>query len=204
MVAGFRVKTTSKTIDKKAHKKNRILSIYDGWLQDILRCPSPNFNQRPAKLDINLLVIHNISLPPGEFGGGYVQSFFCNKLDVDKHKYFCEIAALQVSAHLLIERCGAITQFVSFNDRAWHAGKSCFNGRDNCNDFSIGIELEGCDELAYTAEQYHALMLATEAIMLQYPAIDASTIAGHSDIAPGRKTDPGGAFDWTRYKEGSS
>ena len=195
-------KQSDKQKNNSLHQKNRSLFILNGWVQGILHCPSANFNERESELDINLLVIHNISLPPGEFGGGYVQSFFCNKLDARKHAYFSEIATLKVSAHLLIERCGAITQFVSFNDRAWHAGVSCFNGRDNCNDFSIGIELEGCDEQAYTAAQYHALQLVTKAIMLQYPAINIGRITGHSDIAPGRKTDPGGAFDWRLYRAG--
>ena len=170
-----------------------------GWLEVAARCPSPNCNPRPEPGDISLLVIHNISLPPGQYGTGCVQQFFCNRLDCDAHPYFDEIRDMEVSSHLLIERDGSLTQFVSFEERAWHAGVSEFCGRDNCNDFSIGIELEGCDTEAYTDAQYKSLTAVTGEIMRTYPAITRDRITGHSDIAPGRKTDPGPAFDWERF-----
>ncbi|MGS2724175.1 1,6-anhydro-N-acetylmuramyl-L-alanine amidase AmpD [Porticoccus sp. GXU_MW_L64] len=172
-----------------------------GWLRDALPVPSPNHNQRPQNTPVDLLVIHNISLPPGEFGGGHVQRFFCNDLNGAEHPYFATIADLQVSSHLLIDRQGKVTQFVPFAARAWHAGASQFQARDNCNDFSIGIELEGTDELPYSDEQYASLVNVTRQLMAQFPGITAERIVGHSDIAPGRKTDPGPAFDWARYKK---
>lgn len=159
---------------------------------------SPNFNARPPGCDVRLLVIHNISLPPGEFATGCVEQFFQNKLAADKDPFFAGIADLQVSAHLFIARCGAVTQFVNFADRAWHAGVSVFEGVEQCNDFSIGIELEGTDDLAYTDPQYQVLAAVTRAIMQVYPVVP-ERIVGHSEIAPGRKTDPGPAFDWQRY-----
>lgn len=170
-----------------------------GWLEGATRRPSPNFNQRPMEAGVSLLVIHNISLPPGEYGGSHICDFFGNCLDVAAHPYFREIAQLQVSAHLLIDRQGEVTQFVSFEDRAWHAGQSCFAGAENCNDFSIGIELEGADESPYTDAQYQTLHHVTRLLQQHYPAITKQRIVGHSDIAPGRKTDPGPAFDWDRY-----
>jgi len=145
------------------------------------------------------LVIHNISLPPGQFGGPYICDFFTNCLDVGADPYFEGIGSLKVSAHLLIRRDGEMVQFVSFDDRAWHAGQSTFAGADNCNDFAIGIELEGTDDMPYTDDQYRVLQDVTEALMSRYPALDKQRIVGHSDIAPGRKTDPGPAFDWPRY-----
>ncbi|MBU0808680.1 MAG: 1,6-anhydro-N-acetylmuramyl-L-alanine amidase AmpD [Gammaproteobacteria bacterium] len=170
-----------------------------GWCDGIQHCPSPNFNQRPLG-EVSLLVIHNISLPPGEFGTGKVQAFFQNRLDADEHPYFASIASLQVSAHFFIERDGAVTQFVSCNERAWHAGQSRFAERENCNDFSLGIELEGADDLPFTAAQYAALIALTQQLQAAYPAITLARICGHSDIAPGRKTDPGPAFDWQRMR----
>ena len=145
------------------------------------------------------MVIHNISLPPGCYGGGYVERFFCGELDFDEHPCFSEITGLEVSAHVLIDRPGNVTQFVSFAERAWHAGVSSFHGRDNCNDFSIGIELEGTDHAAYTEQQYGALVELTRSLMAAYPALTRDRIVGHGDIAPGRKTDPGPAFDWRAY-----
>lgn len=173
----------------------------DGWLSTAVQCPSPNYNERPPGQIVDLLVIHNISLPPGQFGTGCVQAFFANRLNVDQHPYFQTIADLKVSAHLLIERTGAVTQFVAFHRRAWHAGASSFMGRDNCNDNSIGIELEGCDDIAYTDQQYDTLAAITREILSAHPAISLDRIVGHSDIAPGRKTDPGLAFDWQRYRQ---
>lgn len=172
-----------------------------GWCDSARRCPSPNCNARPAG-EVSLLVIHNISLPPGQFGTGEVENLFCNRLDPQAHPYFAGIAHLQVSAHFLIERDGRLTQFVSCNERAWHAGVSCFAGREQCNDFSLGIELEGTDEQPYSAAQYATLQALTRELLRVYPAITAQRICGHSDIAPGRKTDPGPAFDWPRYLDG--
>ncbi len=170
-----------------------------GWFQGVRHCPSPNFNARPSD-EISLLVIHNISLPPGQFGTGKVQEFFQNQLDVTEHPYFAGIIDLKVSAHFLIERDGAVTQFVSCLDRAWHAGVSSFEGRDTCNDFSLGIELEGTDDQPYTDAQYQALTDLTRQLQAAYPAITGPRICGHCDVAPGRKTDPGPAFDWMRFR----
>jgi AmpD protein len=175
------------------------MKIIDGWLQQARQAPSPNFSPRDEGTEINLLVIHNISLPPGEFGGPWIDDLFLNRLDPEAHPYFAEIAAMKVSAHCLIRRDGEVVQYVSFDQRAWHAGDSCFGERHNCNDFSIGIELEGSDETPYTESQYHSLAELSRTLMRHYPGITAGRIAGHSDIAPGRKTDPGPAFDWTRY-----
>lgn len=168
-----------------------------GWFSGINHCPSANYNARPQG-EISLLVIHNISLPPGQFGTGKVREFFCNQLDAREHPYFSEIAGLQVSAHFLIERSGTVVQFVSCLDRAWHAGVSCFAGREGCNDFSLGIELEGTDDQPYSDLQYAALVRLVSGLQRNYPQITAERICGHSDIAPGRKTDPGPAFDWPR------
>lgn len=170
-----------------------------GWCDSARRCPSPNCNARPDG-EVSLLVIHNISLPPGQFGTGEVENLFLNRLDPQAHPYFAGIAHLQVSAHFLIARDGALTQFVSCNERAWHAGVSCFAGREQCNDFSLGIELEGTDELPYSDAQYATLQRLTRALLRAYPALGVERICGHSDIAPQRKTDPGPAFDWARYR----
>ena len=172
-------------------------SITDGWLDEVRLCPSPNYNQRPADCDISLLVIHNISLPPEQFGGDFIEQFFCNTLDCSQHPYFETLKGMQVSAHGLITRSGEFIQFVNFNHRAWHAGRSSFEGRTECNDYSIGIELEGADHLAYTAEQYDTLLWVIRSLQHHYPLITSERITGHSDIAPGRKTDPGPAFDWS-------
>ena len=169
-----------------------------GWLQAVDLVQSPNCDARPDKAPIKLIVIHAISLPPSEFGGGYIQQFFCNQLDAKAHDYFPAICDMQVSAHCLIERAGTITQFVSFLDRAWHAGVSSWKGEQACNDFSIGIELEGTDELSYTDAQYHQLNALLGCLRAHYPAIKNDPICGHSEIAPGRKTDPGPSFDWAR------
>ena len=171
----------------------------EGWIFPAEHLPSDNFNERPAGLQPELLVIHNISLPPGQFGGGYVHEFFLNRLDSQTHPYFQEICDLCVSAHLLIERDGRVTQFVPFEQRAWHAGVSSYFGRENCNDFSIGIELEGTDDIPYTDQQYQVLVSVSSAIMSHYPLITPQRVVGHCDIAPGRKTDPGDSFDWARY-----
>lgn len=168
----------------------------EGWLTTAVRCPSPNCNDRPCGQLIDLVVVHNISLPPTVFGGDFIEAFFCNRLDFSEHPYFATIAHLQVSAHCLVKRDGQVIQFVPFLKRAWHAGASEFEGRCDCNDFSIGIELEGADHTPYEPAQYHALSALIGCISAKYPSIIADNIVGHSDIAPGRKTDPGPAFDW--------
>lgn len=169
----------------------------DGWAADVMRAPSPNFDARAEGAPIGLLVIHNISLPPGEFGGSYIEDLFLNRLDCDAHPYFDQLRALRVSAHFLIRRDGAVVQFVSANDRAWHAGASTFCGRERCNDFSIGIELEGTDFEVFDPRQYESLASLTFALCERYPLSD---VAGHEHIAPGRKTDPGPFFDWTHFR----
>lgn len=171
-----------------------------GWLATG-SCPSPNFNARPAGGDIRLIVLHNISLPPGQFGTGAVQDFFQNRLDPIAHPYFATIAGLKVSSHVLIERTGQVVQFVSFADRAWHAGRSCYLGVPECNDYSIGIELEGTDDQPYTEAQYAALIPLLAALHRAYPHTRRH-LAGHSDVAPGRKSDPGPHLDWQRIRRG--
>lgn len=163
--------------------------------------PSPNFGPRPEGAPISLLVVHNISLPPGQFGGSEIEDFFCNRLDPAAHPYFETIASMQVSAHALVRRDGSVVQFVSCLDRAWHAGRSCFDGQEECNDFSIGIELEGADDIPYTPEQYRTLTELARLTMMAWPEISVERITGHSDIAPGRKTDPGPAFDWSYFAQ---
>lgn len=169
----------------------------DGWLSDAERRPSPNFSERPAGAEVSLIVIHNISLPPGEFGGDWVEDFFLNRLDTAAHPYFAEIAGLEVSAHFYVRRDGRMIQFVGCDWRAWHAGCSAWRGRDNCNDFSVGIELEGSDEQPFATLQYAALLRLIDALRARYPI---NALAGHSDIAPDRKTDPGPHFDWAAVR----
>lgn len=168
-------------------------------LKGVAFCASPFFNHRPSDTAISLLVIHHISLPAGVFGGGYIQDLFMGCLDIDAHPSFAPLKGLEVSAHCLIRRSGEVIQFVPFDKRAWHAGESCFEGQEKCNDFSIGIELEGTGDIAYTDEQYSALVEITEAIMRSYPLVTKTRITGHENIAPQRKTDPGPSFDWNRY-----
>lgn len=182
----------------------RQYQVVSGWLSGARRVPSANFEPRPPGAEPELLVIHNISLPPGQFDGDCIEQFFTNELNWDAHPFFDEIRGVRVSAHLLIRREGEVVQFVSFEDRAWHAGVSSYCGRDNCNDFSIGIELEGTDQLPYTDNQYAVLQRVTAALLAAYPRLCAEHIVGHCDIAPGRKTDPGSAFDWQRYRSGLS
>jgi len=171
----------------------------DHWLDNARRVFSPNFNQRPEAAEISLLVLHNISLPAGQFGNQYIEQLFTNCLDCHSHPDFSDLEGLEVSAHLLIDREGEIVQFVPFNRRAWHAGHSHFAGRANCNDFSIGIELEGVDNKPYTEQQYQSLTDVSLRLMQFYPAISVDNIVGHSDISPERKTDPGPAFNWSTY-----
>ncbi|MDO9047980.1 MAG: 1,6-anhydro-N-acetylmuramyl-L-alanine amidase AmpD [Methylobacter sp.] len=174
------------------------MKINQHWLTGITRTPSPNFDERPDPADISLLVIHCISLPPGEFDNHYIDRLFCNQLDPAEHPYFKEIYQLTVSAHLLIKRDGMSVQYVPFDKRAWHAGKSVYEGREQCNDFSIGIELEGTELVDYTDRQYVQLATVIRTLLGTYPKLSTQRIIGHSDIAPGRKTDPGASFDWQR------
>lgn len=171
----------------------------NGWVEQIRHVSSPNFDARPDGIVVDLIVIHNISLPPGVFGGEAIIDFFTNRLDVGAHPYFQSIASVRVSAHFLIRRSGETIQFVACDQRAWHAGQSQWSGRSACNDYSIGIELEGTDETAYSEEQYALLSELTRAIKQRYPIKD---IVGHSDIAPGRKSDPGPCFEWERFRAG--
>ena len=167
----------------------------DGWHSDAHRVVSPNCDERPPGELPSLIVIHAISLPPGEFGGDAVERLFTNRLEAEAHPYYRHIHTLRLSAHFFIDRRGGLTQFVPCARRAWHAGVSQWRGRDRCNDFSIGIELEGCDELAFAEPQYLTLNPLLAALRRAYPIV---AVVGHSDIAPGRKTDPGPHFDWSR------
>lgn len=176
-----------------------MLEIKAGWLQGVRQVPVKRFGKRPAGTSISLIVIHCISLPPKQFGGPYVDDIFTGTLDPDAHPYFKEVAPLEVSTHLFISRQGRITQYVSFLDRAWHAGRSEYNGHKECNDYSIGIELEGTDDSAYTIEQYQSLKEVVALLKRTYKDI-GSNIAGHNEIAPGRKTDPGVCFDWSQIR----
>ncbi|NHH99820.1 1,6-anhydro-N-acetylmuramyl-L-alanine amidase AmpD [Oceanimonas sp. MB9] len=175
------------------------LSLNQGWLSPARHCESPHQDERPDA-EVSLLVVHCISLPPGRFGGPYIDDLFLGRLAPAAHPYFEDIYQLRVSAHCLIRRDGELVQYVPFHRRAWHAGVSCFDGRDRCNDFSIGIELEGTDTGDYTNAQYQRLADVSRMLMCTYPAITPTRITGHSDIAPGRKTDPGPGFDWKRFR----
>jgi AmpD protein len=177
-----------------------LIDLASGLLKDVDYHPSPNCDDRPLESSIDLLVIHNISLPPADFSSDAVVEFFCNRLDYEAHPYFATIKDLRVSAHLFIRRTGQTIQFVPFQRRAWHAGESCFGGKTRCNDYSIGIELEGIDILSYTSRQYRQLVTITKCLMQCYPGITPDRIVGHSDIAPARKTDPGPGFDWAHYR----
>lgn len=177
-----------------------LYSISNHWLDQAEHQLSPNCDLRPEQINLDLLVIHNISLPPGEFGGNQVVQFFCNQLDCDSHSYFDQLRKLKVSSHLFIKRDGSVIQFVPFNQRAWHAGRSSYCGRQECNDFSIGIELEGTDETPYEPIQYSNLVSITQSLLNTYQSLSQDAIVGHSDIAPERKTDPGPAFDWQHFR----
>ena len=167
-----------------------------GWVSGVRRIVSPNQDERPHGTAIELLVIHNISLPPDEFGGAAITQLFCNTLNTDAHPYYAQLKGVKVSAHFLIRRSGEIIQYVACRKRAWHAGASIWRERTACNNFSIGVELEGCDTIAFADLQYAALAKLTRRLKRAYPIRD---IVGHSDIAPGRKTDPGPCFDWQQY-----
>ncbi len=184
---------------KKAEKSNNLrssLAIDQGWLLAVEQHKSDFFTPRCFDDKVSLLVIHNISLPAGQFGGSHITDLFLGKVNADAHPSFVDIAQLQVSAHCLIRRDGSIIQYVSFDDKAWHAGVSCFHGIDKCNDFSIGIELEGTDDILYEELQYQQLAKLTVSLQKHYPLISNENIVGHCDIAPSRKSDPGQAFDW--------
>lgn len=170
-----------------------------GWLEGATRVISHNFDDRPDEDDISLIVIHSISLPPGEFGGDSIDQLFTNCLPANAHPYFDTIRHLRVSAHVLIRRDGRVIQYVPFHKRAWHAGVSTYLGRSCCNDFAIGIELEGTEEVTYTDTQYEQLIALTGSLLRSYPRLSRRAIVGHSEIAPGRKTDPGASFDWARF-----
>lgn len=175
--------------------------IESGILQSAKISLSPNFDDRPNEDDICGIVLHNISLPPGEFGGTYIDDLFLNRLDTTAHPYFEQLAGLHVSSHLLIRRGGELVQFVPFHKRAWHAGDSLWQGRTRCNDFTVGIELEGDDENPFTDKQYQQLVQCIHSLTLHYPGLSPDRITGHEDIAPGRKTDPGPFFDWQRLHQ---
>lgn len=171
------------------------------WLQKAEKILSPNHDERPNSEDISLIVIHCISLPPGEFDTPHIEQLFTNQLNPEEHPYFAEIHQLQVSCHVLINRSGKITQYVAFDKRAWHAGQSEYCGRNRCNDFSIGIELEGTETTSYTDIQYQQLASLIHSLINHYPQLNEQRITGHCDIAPERKTDPGGSFDWQKFRE---
>ena len=169
-----------------------------GLIEPARLCLSPNRDARPENTNLDAIVLHGISLPPRQFGGDEIEALFLNTLDWDAHPYFAEIRGMEVSAHLLIRRDGELVQFVPFHERAWHAGESFFRGRRRCNDFSMGIELEGDDNTPYDDRQYSTLSAVLHALFLAYPGLSARQLAGHCDVAPGRKSDPGPAFDWLR------
>ena len=193
----------STKVSPDTHRSHDTLTLEPGsfWFRDVRRIESPNCDDRPPGTDVDLVVIHNISLPPGEFETGCVERLFCNQLVVDEHPFFDQIRELRVSAHLFVSRSGVLTQFVALNRRAWHAGESCYDGREACNNFSIGIELEGTDHQAYEDRQYHCLHRVLRALFETWPSLNLARVVGHSDIAPQRKTDPGPAFDWARVRE---
>lgn len=184
--------------ERRTQSSDCVLDQHGHWPQATQRM-SPHCDARPLD-EVSLLVIHNISLPPGEFAGGYIDDLFLGQLDAKAHPYFASIAQLCVSAHACVFRDGRVTQYVPTVLRAWHAGESCFDGRNRCNDFSIGIELEGTDDMAFTDAQYTSLVALSLSLLRAYPLLTPARIVGHSDIAPGRKTDPGQYFDWPRYR----
>lgn len=176
------------------------VDLAKGLVAQARQLDSPNQDERPDPQDVSLLVIHGISLPPGQYGGPYIDQLFLNTLDPEAHPYFRDIQGLRVSSHLLIRRDGELVQYVPLHKRAWHAGLSRFEGRERCNDFAIGIELEGTDHEPYSDAQYECLQVLIEALLAVYPRLAPERIVGHSDIAPGRKSDPGSAFDWERLQ----
>jgi len=177
-----------------------LIDISTGLVASARQVASPNFDARPEGVVPDLIVVHGICLPPNEFGGEWIEALFMNRLPWDAHPYFKSIEGLIASTHLLIRRDGELVQFVSLTKRAWHAGKSNYHGRERCNDFSVGIELEGADDIAYEPIQYRVLAETIKALCAAYPSLSGERIVGHSDLAPGRKTDPGEAFDWPRLR----
>jgi AmpD protein len=175
--------------------------VATGLLEGVRQVSSPHFDARPAGVAPDLIVMHGISLPPGEFGGAWIDKLFTGGLPRTGHPYFAQIHGMRVSSHLLVRRDGELVQYVPFQMRAWHAGVSEYQGRSACNDFSIGIEMEGADDIPYEAAQYGAAARAIQALLVAYPELSAERIVGHSDIAPGRKTDPGPTFDWAVLRE---
>jgi AmpD protein len=176
------------------------VDLESGLMRGVRQIASPNYDSRPAGIEADLIVVHGISLPPGEFGGPWIDRLFTNCLPADMHPYFAEVGSLRVSSHVVVARDGAVTQYVAFPERAWHAGKSIYQGREACNDFSVGVELEGSDTLPYEPAQYAALAEVVAALCAAYPQLSPDRLVGHSEIAPGRKTDPGPAFDWPRAR----
>jgi len=174
--------------------------LNNGWLDGAVHIPSPNFDQRPEGMTVNLMVIHAISLPAGCYGGDDIADLFTNQLPADRHPDYVDLCDLKVSAHVLIRRDGSVIQFVGFDQRAWHAGESCFEGASHCNDFSVGIELEGCDHDVFDDVQYASLAILLHGLIQHYPGLSEERIVGHCDIAPLRKTDPGPHFEWQRLK----
>lgn len=184
-----------------ARRQRLRLQPGNGLVAGARQQPSPNCDDRPAGVAPELIVIHGISLPPGKFGGPYIDHLFTNALDPGAHEYFRDVAGLRVSSHLLIRRTGEVVQYVPIHRRAWHAGKSSFRGRTQCNDFSVGIELEGTDHQPYSSAQYRRLAVLIRALRRGVPSLATAPVVGHSDVAPGRKTDPGPAFDWPRLRK---
>jgi AmpD protein len=176
------------------------VDLKSGLMRGARHIRSPNQDSRPAGIEADLIVVHGISLPPGQFGGPWIDSLFTNTLPAEAHPYFADVCSLRVSSHLVVTRDGVVTQYVAFTERAWHAGKSMYKGREACNDFSVGVELEGTDTLPYEAAQYDALAEVVAALCDAYPRLSPLRMVGHSDVAPGRKTDPGPAFDWRRAR----
>ncbi len=176
------------------------IDVATGRVREAVQILSPHFDARPSGQAPELIVVHGISLPPGDFGGPWIDRLFCGDLKAGAHPYFAQVAALRVSAHVLIPRNGLLRQYVPFGARAWHAGVSEYRGRAACNDFSIGIELEGTDDIPYTDDQYTSLAALIRALVAAYDSLAADRVVGHSDIAPGRKTDPGPVFDWVRLR----
>lgn len=182
------------------HIERPAFSIVSGELAGAQYLASSNFDDRPAGTEVSLLVVHCISLPPGQFGGDNISQLFCNRLDCSQHSFYTGLRGLQVSAHFLVRRDGEVLQYVNCDKRAWHAGLSNFQGRERCNDFSIGVELEGAEDQPFETVQYEVLAGLANELMCYFPAIAAGNIVGHEDIAPGRKTDPGPYFDWAFFR----
>jgi N-acetyl-anhydromuramoyl-L-alanine amidase len=176
------------------------IDVESGLMQGVRQIVSPNRDLRPPGVEADLIVVHGISLPPGEYGGAWIDRLFTNTLPAEVHPYFAEVCSLRVSSHVVVGREGAVTQYVKFTERAWHAGKSVYQGREACNDFSVGIELEGTDTTPYEDAQYGALAEVVAALCAAYPGLSPDRLVGHSDISAGRKTDPGPAFDWPRAR----